>query len=132
MPRPVPTRDGSRRYAAAARAPLPDASVAFYGFPAPSPTPRAPLVPLAEAGEIRSPLLAFWGDQDTGVGMENVAAYRAALTASGARHEFVIYPGYPHGFLTFDPASPHVEGSRDAWARTLASLRAELADGPGA
>lgn len=111
---------------AAARHPLPEASVAFYGFPVTRPTRRAPLVPLDEATDVRSPLLAFWGDVDAGVGMENVAAYRSAMAAGDARHEFVIYPGYPHGFLTFDPASPHYDGSRDAWTRTLAFLRAEL------
>jgi len=111
---------------AAARHPLPEASVAFYGFPATRPTARAPLVPLDEATDVRSPLLAFWGDADAAVGMENVAAYRSAMAAGDARHEVVVYPGYPHGFLTFDPASPHVEGSRDAWTRTLAFLRAEL------
>ncbi len=111
---------------AAARHPLPEASVAFYGFPVTRPTGRAPLVPLDEAAEVRSPLLAFWGDQDAGVGMENVEAYRSALAAGDARHEFVIYPGYPHGFLTFDPQSPHYDGSQDAWARTLGFLRAEL------
>lgn len=115
---------------AAARHPLPEASVAFYGFPVTRPTARAPLVPLDEATDVRSPLLAFWGDADTGVGMENVAAYRSAMAAGDARHEFVIYPGMPHGFLTFDPASPHHEASRDAWARTLAFLRSELAAEP--
>jgi carboxymethylenebutenolidase len=74
---------------AAARQPVPDASVAFYGFPAGSGPSRSPI---DEAAEVRSPLLAFWGDADHGVGMENVEAYRSALAASDARHEFVIYP----------------------------------------
>lgn len=111
---------------AAARDPLPDASVAFYGFPVIERSPLTPAVPLDEArnGRVRSPLLLLWGDQDHGVGMENVATYRAALEAAGARHEAVVYPGLPHGFLTFDPAAP--AGTRDAWARALAFLRAEL------
>ena len=111
----------------AARDPLPDAAVAYYGFPVFAPTERAPFVPLAEADRgRRSPLLAFWGDQDHGVGMENVATYDAALTAAGARHEFVIYPGLPHGFLTFDPASPHHDAAADSWRRTLTFLRLHL------
>lgn len=112
---------------AAARDPLPNASVAFYGFPLIEPTPLTPAVPLEEAraGFVRSPLLLLWGDQDHGVGMDNVAAYREALEAAGARHEAVIYPGLPHGFLTFDPAAP--AGTRDAWTRALAFLRTELA-----
>jgi carboxymethylenebutenolidase len=111
---------------AAARDTRPDAVVAFYGFPARPATERAPRRPLDEAAEVRSPLLAFWGDADAGVGMENVEAYRTALVAADIPHEFEIYPGYPHGFLTFDEASPWAEKSRDAWARTLGFLRAEL------
>ena len=112
---------------AAARDPLPDASVAFYGFPAAARGPRAPVRPLDEPERVRSPLLGLWGDQDHGVGLDNVAAYDAALTAAGARHAFVVYPGLPHGFLTFDPDSPHFAGAQDAWGRALAFLRAELA-----
>lgn len=112
---------GTLAMLAAARAPVPDAVVAFYGFPDADPTP-----PLAEVDRLRAPLLAFWGDQDHGVGMDTVAAYQSALAAANSRHEIVIYPDYPHGFLSFDPASPHAAGSADAWARTLAFLRAEL------
>ena len=111
---------------AAARDPAPDATVAYYGFPVVARTERAPFAPIAGAANLRSPLLGFWGDQDRGVGMDNVAAYEAALTAAGARHEFVIYPGLPHGFLTFDPASPHHDAAQDSWRRALAFLRAEL------
>ncbi|MEJ7763198.1 MAG: dienelactone hydrolase family protein [Thermomicrobiales bacterium] len=108
---------------AAAREPVPDASVAFYGFPAPSPTERAPLLPLAEANSLRSPLLALWGDQDHAVGMDTVEAYRAALAEADRQFEFVVYPGVGHGFLTFDPDSPTFTVSEDAWTRTLAFLR---------
>lgn len=107
---------------AAGRESAPDATVAFYGFPAAgSPSP------LNEADKLRSPVLAFWGDADTGVGMGNVEKYRDGLIATGARHEFVIYPDYPHGFLSFDPDSPTFAGSRDAWDRMVAFFRAELA-----
>ena len=84
---------GTLVYLAAARQPVPDASVAFYGFPVPNTTPLAPLVPIDEAADVRSPLLALWGDQDAGVGMDKVERYREALTANNADFEFVIYPG---------------------------------------
>nr|MBA2753091.1 dienelactone hydrolase family protein [Chloroflexia bacterium] len=106
--------------------PLPDASVAFYGFPAPSPTERAPLQPLAEANSLRSPLLALWGDQDHAVGMDTVEAYRAALAEADRQFEFVVYPGAGHGFLTFDPAALSFPDAEDAWTRTLAFLRDTL------
>ncbi|MDQ3547877.1 MAG: dienelactone hydrolase family protein, partial [Chloroflexota bacterium] len=58
-------------------------------------------------------------DQDHGVGMDNVATYRAALEAADKRHDFTIYPGLPHGFLTFDDSSPNHAGSRDSWDKLL-------------
>ncbi|MEA2513444.1 MAG: carboxymethylenebutenolidase [Thermomicrobiales bacterium] len=121
---------GTLVFLAAAREPLPDASVAFYGFPVPKTTELAPLVPLDEAERVRSPLLALWGDQDQGVGMENVERYRDALMRAGAQHEFVVYPGPGHGFLTFDPTAPSFVEAQDAWGRTVAFLRTTLTPGP--
>jgi carboxymethylenebutenolidase len=118
---------GTLVYLQAARDPLPDASIAYYGFPNPNPMPLAPLVPLTEADKVKSPLLAIWGDQDTGVGMDNVEKYRAALDAAGAKYEAVIYPGMGHAFLTFDRASPNFESAQDSWERTLHFLRKHLA-----
>lgn len=117
---------GTLAMLAGAREPLPDASVAFYGFPVSEPTARRPHVPLAEANALQSPLLALWGDQDQAVGMDKVDAYRAALAEADRRFEFVVYPGPGHGFLTFDPAAQWYDEAQDAWARTLRFLREEL------
>jgi carboxymethylenebutenolidase len=111
---------------AAAREPVPDASVALYGFPNAAPSALRPYVPLAEANTVRSPLLGIWGDQDQGVGMDNVEAYRSALAEADRPFEFVVYPGPGHAFLTFDPGAPWYGEAQDAWRRTLAFLREEL------
>lgn len=84
-------------------------------------------MPLDATAAVRTPLLAFWGDADAGVGMDNGARYDERLTEAGAAHEFVIYPGLPYGFLTFDPDAAHVAEALDSWERTLAFLRATLA-----
>jgi carboxymethylenebutenolidase len=117
---------GTLAMLAAAREPVPDATVAFYGFPASEPTERAPLQPLAEANMVRSPMLCLWGDQDHGVGMDKVEAYRAALAEADRPVEMVIYPGPGHAFLTFDPTAPYYDEAQDAWQRTLTFLREEL------
>ncbi len=110
----------------AAREPL-DAGVVFYGFPANrNRTELAPFQVLDEAERIAAPLLGFWGDRDEGVGMDNVRRLDEALGRAGKAHEFTIYPGLPHGFLTFDEAAPHGGESRDAWARTLAFFEEHL------
>ena len=113
---------------AASREPVPHASVAFYGFPARQRTPNAPDLPIDEdeASNIASPLLGIWGDRDTAVGMERVAAYDDLLTRYRKPHEFVIYPGLGHGFLTFTPHDTAFAASREAWERALAFLREHL------
>lgn len=113
---------------AASRDPAPDASVAYYGFPNRERTPTAPIIPRDEdeAANIQSPLLAFWGTEDTGVGMDNVNQYAEQLTRYGKPHSFVRYDGIGHGFLTFDPSAAAFTASEDSWTRTLDFLGERL------
>ena len=105
----------------ASREPRMAAGAIYYGFPAnPTPTENRPWQPIDEAGQVETPLLGFWGDQDHGVGMDNVAAYGAALEAADKQHDFTIYPGLPHGFLTFEESNPNHVGSRDSWDKLTA------------
>ncbi|MGD9711583.1 MAG: dienelactone hydrolase family protein [Thermomicrobiales bacterium] len=115
---------GTLALLAAGREPLPAASVAYYGFP--RGRQGWPHIPMDEVANLRSPVLAFWGDQDHGVGMDNVAAWESATSAAGKDVEIVMYPGLPHGFLTFDPDSPNYSGAQDSWQRTLTFLREHL------
>jgi dienelactone hydrolase len=106
---------------AASRDPAPDASVAFYGFPRRERTPTNPILP-SDADEVinlKSPLLAFWGTEDAGVGMDNVDQYEQQLDQFQKDHEFVRYPGIGHGFLTFEPGKPATTPSQDAWEHML-------------
>jgi carboxymethylenebutenolidase len=98
-----------------------DAGVIYYGFPANEVEDGGErFAPFDEVGRVSHPLLGFWGDQDHGVGMDNVERYREGLTSSNVTHDFTIYPGLPHGFLTFDPSSANYEGSEDSWRKMLA------------
>lgn len=120
---------GTLALLSAGRDPLPDIAVSFYGFPNGHPSwPGWPLRPLDadEIAALRAPLLAHCGDADAGVGMDHMAAYRDAALAAGKRYDAVIYPGMPHGFLTFDPAAPAFAASAEAWSRTLAAFRDTL------
>lgn len=103
------------------------AGVIYYGFPAnANPSAARPFTPLDEAARVSHPLLGFWGDQDYAVGMDSVARYAAALDAAGKLHTFIIYPGMPHGFLTFDPANEHFDASQKSWESTLAFFAEHL------
>jgi carboxymethylenebutenolidase len=115
---------GTLALLAAGRDPLPDAVVAYYGFP--KGRQGWSHRPMDEVDRLAAPVLAFWGDQDHGVGMDNVASYRQAVDQADKPVETVIYPGLPHGFLTFDPDSPNFSGAQDSWTRMLAFFREHL------
>lgn len=119
---------GTLAMLAASRHPLPDASVIFYGFPYRERTPMAPIMAGddAEAAGVESPLLGFWGDGDTGVGMDNVRKYDALLTRYQKEHEFVIYPDVGHGFVTFDANAAAYDTTQQAWAKALSFLDERL------
>jgi carboxymethylenebutenolidase len=92
-------------------------AVGFYGRPGtgqdgtPGPTDRA--------GEIDAPVLALMGGADSGIPVETVREFEAALEAAGVEHEVVVYDGAPHSF--FDRThEEHAEASADAWKRVLA------------
>jgi len=102
------------------------ASVCYYGFPADT---RTSARPLDLASKMKGPILGLWGDQDTGVGMDNVKQLDAALTAEGVEHEFHVYPGLGHGFLKAsleDESTPGYRQACESWTRTIALFR-ELA-----
>lgn len=118
---------GTLALLSAARYPTTRGTVAWYGFPNRERTPIAPIVPSddSEVAGLQSPILAFWGTADAGVGMDNVDVYDAKLNQYQKAHEFVRYEGLPHGFLTFDETSPNFAGAADSWERALAFLHAQ-------
>ena len=91
------------------------ASVIFYGMaPPPEALPR-----------IACPVLGFYGALDARIS-DGVPAFAAAMKAAGKRFEPHVYAGAQHAFFndgrpSYDPAA-----TRDAFARALAFLRAEL------
>jgi carboxymethylenebutenolidase len=90
--------------------------VGFYGRPGPG-ADGAP-GPAQRAGELQAPLLGLMGGADQGIPVEDVEAFEQALTAAGAEHELVTYPGAPHSF--FDRKQEEfADASADAWQRVL-------------
>ena len=61
------------------------------------------------------------GGADQGIPAEDVEAFEQALSAAGAEHELVTYPGAPHSF--FDRKQNELaDASADAWDRVLAFI----------
>lgn len=99
------------------------ATVSYYGFPADA---RTSASPIDTAGRMHGPILGHWGDQDAGVGMENVAKLDAGLRSAGVEHEFHIYPGLGHGFLKASlegEGTPGYDQACTSWRRTLEFYR---------
>lgn len=104
----------------------PDAVVSFYGFPAAR--KGWPKSPMNEVDSVRAPMLLIVGDQDTGVGMDNMANYEAKLDAANKDYESITYPGVGHAFMTFDPKAETFSQASDAWTATLLFLDQQLAN----
>jgi carboxymethylenebutenolidase len=77
---------------------------------------------------LQAPVLGFFAGKDGFVTPQAVKALDAELTRLGKRHEFHTYPDADHAF--FNDHRPEVYDAAaavDAWKRTLAFFRGELA-----
>ncbi|MDQ6919245.1 MAG: dienelactone hydrolase family protein [Candidatus Dormibacteraeota bacterium] len=107
------------------------ATVCFYGFPAGSGGPGGPPAPLTVADHMSGPILGFWGDQDTGAGMDKVERLAELLKARGIEFEYTIHPGLGHGFMAaskLDPAHEAYDAACRSWTRTVEFYRTHIAD----
>jgi carboxymethylenebutenolidase len=88
---------------------------------------RKPREPIAMAGELSCPLLAFFGADDSFVPHSDVRALERGLAGSGAEHEVVVVPGAGHAFMNDTrPDAYRPEAAATAWRRMVEFLRARL------
>jgi dienelactone hydrolase len=102
-------------------------SVCYYGFPAHG-LPGGS-TPIELASRMTGPILGFWGDQDEGVGMENVAELARRLSEHQVDFRHKVYPGLGHGFLArteFDAANADYEPACESWTMSLDLWRQNL------
>lgn len=109
------------------------AGVAWYGRVAPpaDATPEqvaagAPW-PVDLADDLKGVVIGNYGDADSGIPNETVAAMNAALVRAGRTDSGIkLYPGAPHGFHADYRASYRATEAADGWARLLALFAARL------
>jgi carboxymethylenebutenolidase len=91
----------------------------YYGFPVNAhPTPTRPISAIDEVSRIQAPMIGFWGDQDAGVGMDNVAKLDKEMQRLSKDFTHTIYPGAGHGFMARrSPAD--ATAAEDAWPNML-------------
>jgi carboxymethylenebutenolidase len=88
-----------------------DATVIYYGR----------LVTDAnELQKLRMPILGFFGAEDTGIPVDSVHAFEAALHSLGKDAEIQIYEGAAHAFANPSGTNYRAEPAKDAWTKTLA------------
>jgi carboxymethylenebutenolidase len=78
-----------------------------------------PKNPVDIAGEVKCPVLAFYGGQDQSIPKETIEKRQEACKAAGKTCEFKIYPDAPHGFNADYRPSYRADDAKDAWARML-------------
>lgn len=118
---------GTLALLAASRIPQLKAAVVYYGFPVNTrPSANRPYSPIEEVGQLHAPVLGFFGEEDAGVGPNNVRKYEAAAKEAGKAIDVTIYPGVGHGFLTFASEGPAAQPSRESWARAVQFLKEQL------
>jgi carboxymethylenebutenolidase len=70
-----------------------------------------------KAGKIRAPLLAFFGEDDAFIPLDQVEKLRAELARHKKVAEVVVYPKAPHGFFCNERDSYRPDAAKDAWER---------------
>jgi len=86
-----------------------------------------PKEPLAIAGELRCPTLAFYGDQDEFVPISDIELLRDCFSRSSESAEVVVYPGAGHAFMNDTrPDAYRPENASDAWQQMVGFLMEKL------
>jgi carboxymethylenebutenolidase len=94
------------------------AGVAFYGSLIDK-NDAAPKSSIELAADVKDPVLGLYGEEDTGIKVEQVQQMEAALKAAGKTPEFHEYPGAPHGFHADYRPSYRKEAAEDGWNRMV-------------
>ena len=94
-----------------------DASVIYYGQVTDDEEKLRP---------VNVPILGLFAAEDTGIKVESVEAFRAALQRLRKVHEIHIYPGVGHAFANPTGRNYNAEAAADAWNKTIDFLGRHL------
>jgi carboxymethylenebutenolidase len=110
---------GARSFTLATESDLLRAAVVFYGS-APAPEKLA---------GVRCPVLGLYGETDERI-TSRVPEVAEIMKKAGKQFEYKIYAGAGHAFFNDTGQNYNAAAAKDAWVRTLAFLRTNLADKP--
>jgi carboxymethylenebutenolidase len=99
--------------------------ISYYGGGI-APSPYFPSL-IERFGELKAPMLYFWGGQDQHIGPDAVRAVEDASIAAKKPYTKVVFSEADHGFFCDARASFHKASARQAWAITLEFLESSMA-----
>jgi carboxymethylenebutenolidase len=102
-------------------------AISFYGGGI-APNPQGPGL-LDRAARVRPPILLFWGGRDQHIGPDQVRAVADALRSAEKNFVNVEISDADHGFFCDARPSYHRVAAAEAWALSLAFLRAHTSSG---
>lgn len=95
-------------------------AISFYGGGI-APNPNSPGL-LNRIGELRAPVMLFWGGQDKRIGPDQIRAVTEALRNAGKNYTNVEISEADHGFFCDARPSYNPVAASHAWALVLAFL----------
>jgi carboxymethylenebutenolidase len=103
------------------------AAIPFYGGSIAGGFPNGEPPGIADAKDIRVPLLLFFGGKDEYITHEAIASIDKALADAGKEYEIVSYPNVGHAFFRDSSAALNQHEVDDAWKKVQAFLAQHLA-----
>jgi carboxymethylenebutenolidase len=83
-------------------------------------------IPIDRTASLRAPVLAFFGEDDLFIPLDQVRALEAEAARLGKSLEVVVYPKAPHGFFCDERDSYRPDAAADSWKRLLAFFAQHL------
>ncbi|MDP6981349.1 MAG: dienelactone hydrolase family protein [Myxococcota bacterium] len=88
---------------------------------------KKPRDPIAAAGDLHCPVLAFFGAEDPYITLDDIAALEEKFEGVSHPHECVTYEGAGHAFMNDTyPDAYRDDAAKDAWGRLVAFLGQHL------
>ena len=74
-------------------------------------------IPIDRTATLKAPVLAFFGEEDPFIPLDQVKALQAEAARLGKSLEVHVYPKAPHGFFCDERDSYRKDAATDAWTR---------------
>jgi carboxymethylenebutenolidase len=99
------------------------AGAAWYGRVAGPVSALQPKNPVDLAGDLKAPVMGFYGGKDASIPLESLEVMREAIRAANKPGEINVYPEAQHGFNADYRPNYDSAAARDAWSKMIAFFK---------